>query len=60
MSSKKRQHTLASFLNKKVQRVETLVQTKVETATVSKTVSDSGSDDDDTGIIYQGIPSSND
>ena len=60
MSSKKRQPTLASFLNKKVRRVETLVQTEVETATVSETVSDSGSNDDDTGIVYQGMPSSDD
>ena len=52
--------TLASFLNKKVRRVETLIQTEVETATVSKTVSDSGSDNDDTGIVYQGMPSSDD
>ena len=38
MSSKKRQPTLAPFLNKKAQRVEMLVQTEVETATVSETV----------------------
>ena len=31
---------------------------EVKTATVSKIVSDSGSDDNDTGIVYQGIPSS--
>ena len=60
MSSKKGQPTLASFLNKKVQRVKTLVQTEVEITTVSETVSDSGSDDDDTGIVYQGMPSSDD
>ena len=60
MSNNKRQPTLASFLNKKVRGVKTLVQTEVETATVSEIVSDSGSDDDDTGIIYQGIPSSDD
>ena len=51
---------LSIFLNKEVQRVETLVQTKIETATVSKTVSDSGSDDDDTGTVYQGMPISDD
>ena len=33
---------------------------EVESATVSETVSDSGSDDDDTGIVYQGMPSSDD
>ena len=60
MSSKKRQPTLASFLNNKAQRVEMLVQTEVETATVSETVNDSGSDNDDTGIVYQGMPSSDD
>ena len=61
MSSKKRQPTLASFLNKKVQRVEMLVQTEpVETATASETVNDSGSDNDDTGTVYQGMPSSDD
>ena len=35
-----------------------MAQTKVETATVSDTVIDSGSNDDDTGIVYQGMPSS--
>ena len=35
-----------------------MVQTEVETATVSKTVSDSGSDEDDTGVVYQEMPSS--
>ena len=35
-----------------------MVQTKVETATVGETVSDSGSNDDDTGIVYQGMSSS--
>ena len=50
----------SATLNKKVRRVETLVQTEVETATVSKTVSDRGSDDDDTVIVYQGMPSSDD
>ena len=35
-----------------------MVQTEIETATVNDTVSDSGSDDDDTGIVYQEMPSS--
>ena len=37
-----------------------LVQTKVETATASETLNDSGSDNNDTGIVYQGMPSSDD
>ena len=52
MSSKKRQPTSASFLNQKVQRVKTLVQSKVETATVSEMASDSGSSDNDTLVLF--------